>query len=78
MKLKLLFKFINSFTAPAYILLKISLIISIILMASALVILLVAGDSYTYSEFAKKLFAAPQSLLLIGGLFSTIIEDINS
>lgn len=78
MKVKLLLKYINSFTAPAYILLKVSLIISILLMALAAAIMLVAGDCHTYTELAKKLFAAPQSVLLIGGLFSAVIEDISS
>lgn len=78
MKFKKLLQYVNSISKPAFILLKASLIISILMMAAALVILLVSGDSYTYLQFAKQLFSMPQSVLLIGGIFSAVIEDISS
>ena len=58
--------------------LKISLIISILMLFSAMVILLFRGGDYHCLELAKELFAAPQSVLLIGGVFSAVIEDISS
>ena len=78
MKFKKLLRYVNSISKPAFILLKVSLIISILMMAAALVILLIAGDSYTYLQLAKQLFSTPQSVLLIGGIFSAVIEDISS
>ncbi len=82
MKLKKLLNYLNSMSTPAYILLKISLIISIILMTVALIVILLAAnkgfDDYIYISTAKQLFAMPQSILLIGGIFSAIIEDISS
>lgn len=82
MKIKKLMQYINSISTPAYVLLKISLIISILMMTASLVILLAVGeqnfDTYTYFALAKQLFAMPQSVLLIGGIFSAIIADISS
>ena len=78
MKVKKFISYINSISKPAYILLKVSLIISILMMSAALVILLTVGDDRTYFELAKQLFAAPQSILLIGGIFSAVIEDMSS
>lgn len=82
MKIKKLMQYINSVSTPAYVLLKISFTISILMMTAALVILLAVGeqtfDTYTYFAMAKQLFAMPQSVLLIGGIFSAVIADISS
>ena len=82
MKLKKLVNYINSISTPAYLLLKASLIISILIMIAAIVILFMAGkqsfDTYTYFAMAKELFTMPQSILLIGSIFSAVIADINS
>lgn len=82
MKIKKLIQYLNSISTPAYLLLKTSLIISIIMMASALVLLITVGEqsfeTHTYFQTAKELFAMPQSILLIGGIFSAVIEDISS
>lgn len=82
MKLKKLVNYINSISTPAYLLLKVSLVISILIMLVAMVILFKAGElsfnTYTYFAMAKEFFALPQSILLIGSIFSAVIADISS
>ena len=64
----------NSAALPAYITLKITLILSCILMAASIAGILFGWDRH----LVRELFTLPQSVLLIGGLLSVIIEDISS
>lgn len=83
MKIKKIIKHVNSFSVPAYVILKLSIIISCLLMAAAIAVQLAARgtDLFTYSHLctiAEYLYTMPQSILLIGGIFSAVIEDISA
>ncbi len=67
---------LNSMSAPAYTTLKATYLLSIIILAAALILLII--DRSRYIDIAKELYSLPQAILLVGGLLSLVIEDMSS
>ena len=64
----------NRAAPAAYITLKITLLLSCVIMAAAGICTVLGCDEH----IVRELFTLPQSVLIVGGLISVIIEDISS
>lgn len=77
--LKKMMKRINGMSRPAYLAIKVCLMISNLYLVGALMILVYAGsysgDTYELHLLAKELFNIPQAILIIAGIGSLLLED---
>lgn len=74
--IKKLMERLDAMTEPAYLTLKLTYLISIIILTAALFLFVL--DRARYIDIVKELYSVPQALLLVGGLVSLVIEDISS
>ena len=74
--IKKLMERINKMSAPAYTTLKLTYIISILILSAALALLII--DRRRYLDIARELYSLPQAVLLVGGLVSLVTEDMSS
>ena len=67
---------------PAYLTIKICLLLSNALLAAALVVRVYAGPyseaTYELHHLARELYTMPQAILLISGIGSLVMEDMSN